>query len=60
MAFSDFQLLYITLAVNKMDGYGLSNTAHHDGCGLSNTAYHNGCGLSNAAHYERRLKIRRY
>ena len=27
MAFSTFQLLYITLAIDKMDGCGLSNTA---------------------------------
>ena len=26
--FSTFQLLYMTLAVNKMDGHGFSNTGH--------------------------------
>ena len=27
---STFHLLYMTLAINKMDGYGLSNTAYHE------------------------------
>ena len=30
MAFSAFQLLYMTLAINKMDGDGLSNTGHRE------------------------------
>ena len=29
MAFSVFQLLYMTLAIDKMDGHSLSNTARH-------------------------------
>ena len=28
--FSCFQLLYMTLTINKMDGRGLVNTAHHE------------------------------
>ena len=31
MAFSAVHLLYMTLAINKMDGCGLSNTACHEG-----------------------------
>ena len=31
MAFSGFQLLYITLSIDKMDGCGLSNAAYHEG-----------------------------
>ena len=29
MAFSNFQLLYMTLFIDKMEGHGLSNTVHH-------------------------------
>ena len=28
MAFSTFQLLYVTLSINKVDELGLSNTVH--------------------------------
>ena len=30
MAFPCFQLLYVTLAIDKMDGHGLSNTARRE------------------------------
>ena len=30
MAFSTFQLLYMALAIDKIDGHGLSNTACHE------------------------------
>ena len=30
MAFSTFQLLYMTLIIDKMDGHGLSNTGHRE------------------------------
>ena len=30
MAFPCFQLLYMTFAIDKMDGRGLINTAHHE------------------------------
>ena len=32
MAFPAFQLLYITLAVDKMNGCGLSHTAYYNAC----------------------------
>ena len=44
MDFPIFQLPYMILAVDKMDGHGLSNTAHHE-C-LTTKARLMVCGLA--------------